>query len=133
MLRLTKYSVPVCAVIVILLVLTIPAHFPYQGQPESVIESKSKHRFSRASLSRVDFFGASLLLGASMLLVTALLEASSKYSWSSAVTISVLVISVFLWISFVVWEKYVSREGSRVEPVFPWRFVKNRGWLGMLL
>jgi hypothetical protein len=89
--------------------------------------------FSRQSLQRVDFLGTFLLIAANLLLVTALLEASIAFSWNSPVIIVLLVLSAVAWMAFIAWEWFVTREGSKVEPVFPFRFFLNRYWMGMLL
>jgi len=41
--------------------------------------------------------------------------------------------SAVLWPSFIVWEWLVTSRGDVQEPVFTWRFVKNRVILGLLL
>jgi hypothetical protein len=84
-------------------------------------------------IRRVDILGVFLLVGAILFLVTALLEASTDYSWSSPLTITFLVLSAILWPSFVMWEWLVTKDSWSLEPVFPFRFLLNRVWMGMLL
>lgn len=38
-----------------------------------------------------------------------------------------------LWIAFLLWERRVTLLSECIEPVFPWRFLRNRVWMGMLL
>lgn len=117
---------------IIILMITIPAYFPYHGQP---LHSKRNtgHVFSRENLKRLDFLGAALLLVATLLLVTALEEAGIRFPWKSAFVIILLIVSGLLWIMFLGWERRVTRAASIREPVFPWRFVQSRVWVGMLL
>jgi hypothetical protein len=84
-------------------------------------------------LSRVDIIGAILLLGASFMLVAGLLETPIEAKWSSPTTIVLLVMSGLLWLAFLIWEWRSSRIESVREPLFPWRFTKNRVWMAMLL
>jgi Na+/melibiose symporter-like transporter len=86
-----------------------------------------------ALLKKIDFVGAILLLAASFLLVTGLLEASTEFHWSSAVIITLIVLSAILWVSFILWEWLLGKRRSKQEEMFPWRFVKNRPWMAMLL
>jgi hypothetical protein len=74
-----------------------------------------------------------MLLVATLFLVTALEEADTEFPWKSGFVISLLVISGVAWLLFLLWEKYVTSNSTRQEPVFPWRFVQNRVWLGMML
>ena len=74
-----------------------------------------------------------MLLGATVLFVAALENAGSRFPWRSAYVISLLVISGILWIAFFVWERRVTLAATIKEPVFPWRFVQSRVWVGMLL
>jgi hypothetical protein len=89
--------------------------------------------WSWKSFNRLDYVGSGLLLTASLLLVTALMEATIDFSWSSAVTIAMLAISGVSWTAFVLWECHVSSRDGPAEPIFPWRFLYNRAWVGMLL
>lgn len=77
--------------------------------------------------------GAFLLVIATTFLVAALEEAGQTYAWKSAFTITLLTISGLTWIAFVVWEKIVTLSSSIAEPVFPWRLMTSRIWVGMTL
>ena len=110
----------------------IPPNFPHHGQP-SYSAGKSGQVFSRSSLKRVDFPGALFLLIATLLLVTALEEAGSRFPWKSAFVITLLTASGLLWVIFLAWERFVTKAERLREPVFPWRFVQSRVWIGMLL
>ncbi|KAI9788799.1 MAG: hypothetical protein M1816_006580 [Peltula sp. TS41687] len=125
-------NVPAGVVTVILLFICVPTNFPHQGQP-SYIAPRFRQKISKQSLSRLDVFGAVTLLGATLLLVTVLLEASNEFAWRSATAISLLVISAVLWILFLINERVVTGDNWRPEPVFPWRFLFNRAWMGTLL
>ncbi len=122
-------SVPAGAIAIALLGLLLPSSFPYQDKSSTI----KPRIFSKQSLQRVDFLGTFLLIGANLTLVTALLEASTTFSWSSPLIISLLAVSSVLWIAFVAWEWFATKERSRQEPVFPFRFFHNRYWMGMLL
>ena len=125
-------NVPAGVITVILLFICVPANFPHQGQA-SYVAPTFKEKLSRQSLSRLDVSGAFLLLGATLLLVTVLLEASNEFAWGSGTAISLLVVSAILWVLFLVNERIVTGEKWRQEPVFPWRFLVNRPWMGTLL
>ena len=125
-------NVPAGVITVILLFICVPENFPHQGQT-SYVAPTFKDKLSRQSLSRLDVSGAFLLLGATLLLVTVLLEASNEFAWGSGTAISLLVVSAILWVLFLVNERIVTGEEWRAEPVFPWRFLVNRPWMGTLL
>jgi hypothetical protein len=74
-----------------------------------------------------------MLLVATTLLVTVLEEANRDYQWRSAFTITLFVISGLTWMVFLAWERRVTLYSEHVEPVFPWRFIQSRVWLGILL
>lgn len=123
---------PAGLVTIVLLYLSVPANFPYQGQPFYVAPS-FRQKISKASLARLDLFGAFLLLGATLLLVTVLLEAPTEFSWHSKTAIALFVLSGVLGLLFLVNERTVSGENWHPEPIFPWRFLFNRPWMGTLI
>lgn len=84
-------------------------------------------------MRRIDALGAALLLSGSLLLITALTEATIEFTWHSAATIILLVLSGLSWTTFLAWEWFVSNRSGWTEPVFPWRFIRNRPWAGVLL
>ena len=110
----------------------MPSTFPKQARAART-ERKERCVFRQASLTKLDVVGAGLLLSGSLLLATALLEASDRFSWSSGGTISLLILSGVSWICFFVWEWYITGLDGKQEPVFPWRFVHDRTWMGMLM
>lgn len=116
----------------LLLFICIPPNFPHQGQ-KSYVAPSLRDRMSWRYLSRLDICGALLLLGASLLLVTVLLEANNEFSWNSGVAISLLTVSAALWIVLLVNERLVTGDQWQAEPIFPWRFLSNRAWMGTLL
>ncbi|GFF25913.1 hypothetical protein IFM61606_09580 [Aspergillus udagawae] len=85
-------------------------------------------------LTTADPVGCFLLLGFSILFVTALEEANVTYEWSSALIIAFLTVSGVLGITFLLWEWYIgSHRKGILEPMFPWRMVRDRVWMGVLL
>lgn len=112
--------------------LGMPSNFPNPPGAAST-ETKGYLLFSRASLTKLDVLGAGLLLSGSLLLATALLEVSNRFSWSSGGTISLLVVSGLSWIGFFLWEWYITGQDGKQEPMFPWHFVHDRCFMGMLM
>ncbi|KAF4636426.1 hypothetical protein G7Y89_g1666 [Cudoniella acicularis] len=124
-------NVPAGVMILVLILSSIPANFPHQGDA-SYIPLSLKQKFSRNSLLKIDLIGVPLLLGASLLLVTVLLEGGTQFAWNSATSISLFVISALLWSLFMVNERIITSETRLPEPIFPWRFLFNREWMGVL-
>ncbi|MCJ1349663.1 hypothetical protein MMC31_007904 [Peltigera leucophlebia] len=127
-----SWSLPVGALVTFALFLGMPSSFPIPAGT-SPNEKKKFPFVSRVSLAKLDLLGAGLLLSGSLLLATALLEASNRFSWSSGGTISLLVVSGLSWICFFLWEWYITGQNGKQEPVFPWRFVHDRSFMGMLI
>ncbi len=125
-------SVPAGSVTIVLLYLSVPANFPYQGQP-LYRAAGFRQKISKISLARLDVSGAFLLLGATLLLVTVLLEAPNEFSWHSKTAIALFVLSGVLGLLFLVNERVVTGDNWRPEPIFPWRFLFNRPWIGTLI
>ncbi|MCJ1358941.1 MAG: hypothetical protein MMC33_008941 [Icmadophila ericetorum] len=123
-------NAPAGAVTFALLVLAIPANFP---QPQAETKAPRSVALVIHSLKKIDFLGTLLLLAASVLLVTALQETGTEYPWRSVFVIALLTISGILWIGFLLWERFLSQRGSRQEPMLPWRLVKNRIFMGVVL
>ncbi|KAL8650357.1 MAG: hypothetical protein Q9226_005183 [Calogaya cf. arnoldii] len=86
-----------------------------------------------ASVRKIDFTGATLLLAASVLLVAALEEGGTEYTWTSAVPLVLLFLSVFAWIAFFVRERMQSKKKVDFESVLPWQLFTNRFWASMIL
>ena len=121
--------------VIVTLLVGLPNNFPNHAKV-SHSQPRENRASSRASLAKLDIVGAGLLLSGSLLLATALLEASTRFSWSAGVTISLLVISGLSWICFFTWEWHITgKDGKdgKQEPIFPWRFVYDPAWMGMLL
>lgn len=123
------HSIPAAIIAAIAIIVALTGNFPYHGQSRSE-DRKPITIFSKATLGRVDFLGATLILTATLLFVAALEEAGRKYPWKLAYVISFLSISGILWILFLAWERKVSLASTVQEPVFPWRFVRNRTLIG---
>ncbi|RDL41698.1 uncharacterized protein BP5553_01677 [Venustampulla echinocandica] len=123
---------PAAFVAIIALAFAFPSTFP-DIKPPSTARTTMFHSFSLKSIRKVDFLGTALLLGASIFLITALQQVENYGTWSSALTIALLVLSGPLLLAFLAWERRVTSEDSVTEPVFPWRFVKSRQWMGMIM
>lgn len=128
----TTRSLPVGAVVNFTFLLGMPSNFP-NPPSASTIKKNPPLFISRASLAKLDVLGASLLLSGSLLLTTALLEVSHRFSWSSGGSISLLTVSGLSWICFILWEWYITGKDGKQEPVFLWRFVRDRSFMGMLM
>jgi predicted membrane channel-forming protein YqfA (hemolysin III family) len=109
----------------------LPTSFPYQGQESK--HQRTKSLLSKDSMRKIDFVGAVLLIVATTFLVAALQEAGGTFAWNSPFVIALLVISGVMWIFFILWERKVTLDMSLSEPVFPWRLMKSRIWVGMTL
>ncbi|KAI9650305.1 hypothetical protein NHQ30_000318 [Ciborinia camelliae] len=121
---------PIGVCVLALITMVMPAKFPYHGAENS---KPTEEKF-RLLLKRIDFIGAILLLGGSVFLVTALLEASAAFAWSSGTIIALLVLSGVAWIAFFAWEYHLSgRQNTTQEPIFPWQFLQNHIWIGVLM
>ncbi|KAI1325561.1 MFS general substrate transporter [Xylariaceae sp. FL0255] len=119
-------NVPIAAVAGLLLFALIPTGFPYHGSNRQIpVPSKS--------LNRLDYPGTALLLLSTLSFVAAFEEAGSLSRYSSAYVIVLLITGVLGWAVFLLWERRVTLQAKIREPVFPWRFVLSRVWVGMLL
>ncbi|KAL8814949.1 MAG: hypothetical protein Q9223_005876, partial [Gallowayella weberi] len=112
----------------ILIFFLMPYDFPFMGRPEYAMS-----KLSMASVRKIDFIGATILLAASILLVAALEEGGTEYSWRSAVPLVLLILSVFAWVAFFVRERMQSNKRVDFESVLPWHLVTNRFWASMIL
>jgi hypothetical protein len=108
----------------------MPQNFPYHGQPN---DRTKRNTFGKETFQRVDWVGATLLLLATLSLTAGFEEAGSQFRWGSAYVIALLVVSGVLWICLLFWERRLTLQETTVEPVFPWRFVKNREMLSLML
>lgn len=129
--KLILSSVPAGVVTAILILIAVPNNFPYQGIEHT--QSSRPKKFSKENLLRLDLLGSLLLLGASLIFVTVLLEAGTEFSWGSATAIVLLVVSAVLLALFLWNERTVTNDNWRPEPIFPWRYLFNRAWMGTLL
>ncbi|KAF2706214.1 MFS multidrug transporter-like protein [Pleomassaria siparia CBS 279.74] len=126
-------NVPATVPVMVAVLLCIPKNFPHHGDP-NVPRRTLKTLLSKQNIARVDLLGSAILLIATIALVAALEEAGLNFGWKSAFVIALLCVSVVLWIAFVFWERHVTLSPSVVaEPVFPWRFLTSRVWLGMTI
>jgi MFS family permease len=124
-------NVPIAFPAVVIVIWCVPRGFPYHHKPTSM-----KQLISKATMKRVDFLGSALLLLATLSLVAAVEEAGTSHGWRSALVITLMILAGLLWVLFLLWERYVTRGETvlgAIEPVFPWRFTKNRVWMGMLM
>ena len=129
---LIRISVPLGAATIILLLVVLPATFPYQGDP-NYKHPTWRDRVARHSLARLDVAGAFLLLGATMLIVAVLLEGGLSIAWNSGPAIAFFVVSGVMWIAFLGNEWFFTKYERTLEPIFPWRFMHNKPWMGTLM
>lgn len=128
----TAFSVPMGTFAVTVLLVVLPSGFPNHGEL-SAEKSGSRNIFSVKRVEKVDFLGSILLLIATVFLVAALEEAGTRFPWRSPFVITLLTVSGVLWVVFLAWERKVTRASRLREPVFPWRFIQSRVWIGMML
>ncbi|KAF2180760.1 putative efflux pump antibiotic resistance protein [Zopfia rhizophila CBS 207.26] len=124
-------NLPTGAFAIALFMLALPNNFPYHGT--GLLKAKKQPHSYLDYLKTIDILGAFLVLGGSLLLSTALLETSNRFSWHYGGTIALLVLAGLCWIGFFAWEWFVSLRIRKQEPLFPWNFVYNRPWMGMIL
>ncbi len=114
----------------VLLVVAIPPGFPYgSSRPRRT----AKQILSLEVFHQVDLAGFALLLSASLLIIVGFEQAATERQWDLASVIAPLVVSAMLWVAFFAWSRTLSRIDHPQEPVFPWRLVTNREFLGLLL
>ncbi|PVH98544.1 MFS general substrate transporter [Periconia macrospinosa] len=127
-------NVPVSLFSIIILLFSIPTGFPYHNQTaSSPTFTWPTVNTLVASYKKIDYLGAGMLLFGSLLLSAGLLESGKTWEWRSAPAICILVIAGVLFIAFFAWERLVSSDRWTQEPMFPWKFVHNRVWMGVLL
>lgn len=122
---LTKISVPAGVVALVLLFLCMPKDFPYQGQ-----------RITRKAprLGTVDGVGAALMLIGIILLITGFEEASDFLPWASAQVLAPILVAIPVLVAFFCYERFITlHESKQTEPVFPWRFCRNRVIMGIFM
>lgn len=88
---------------------------------------------SSKSVRRIDFMGAILLLGACLLVSTGLQQAALGYAWTSAYVLPLVLMTVPFLFAFLAWEWHVTTRRVHPEPVFPWRLIRSRICMGMVL
>lgn len=126
------FSVPMGTFAVAVLLVALPSGFPNHGK-QSAEKSGLWNIFSVKRVEKVDFLGSILLLIATVFLVAALEEAGTRFPWRSPFVITLLTVSGIVWVVFLAWERKVTRASRLREPVFPWRFIQSRVWIGMML
>ncbi|RAK99185.1 MFS general substrate transporter [Aspergillus ibericus CBS 121593] len=122
-------NLPVGAIGIVLICLTMPAAFPDVSKPTTLWSAPRSVNLR----GKVDYAGFFILLVACILLIVAIEEAGVSFAWDSALVIVFLVLSIVLFGAFVVWEWQLYRTKSTRESVFPWQFVKNRFLMGLCL
>ncbi|KAF2656601.1 MFS multidrug transporter-like protein [Lophiostoma macrostomum CBS 122681] len=124
-------DVPAGVMNALMVQLSITTNFPHHLHP---LHKPAWYSFK--TMRRLDLLGCFLLFGASAMLVASLEEAGLKYQWKSSLIIVLLLLCGLFWIGFVVFEWFITKKQEDdlgPEPVFPWRFVRNRVFLSMLL
>ena len=129
---LISFSVPIASVTGVVLAVTIPTGFPYHGELTDT-QTMALELKSKSSLKRVDIVGTLLLLAATVFLITGIEQAGTQYAWRSSFVISLLTLSGIMWLLMLLWSRFITLAASNIEPIFPWRFVQSRIWVGMLL
>ena len=123
------YSIPAGVIGAAGLWVFLPNGFPHQ----STAFPEKMQRESTNWWRRVDFLGTAFLLMMTIFFVAALEEAGINFPWRSAFVIILLVLSGISCAVFLYWERAVTLSTSLREPVFPWRLVISRVWVGMML
>lgn len=134
-------SVPAGCVAFIFLFLAMPSSFPIVlnklatlNKSITLNQSTTMNQTSPvSSIKKIDFLGCFLLLTATITFLTALQEAGLRHSWRSPIILAFLVVSGVVWACFLGWEWFINQKGGIIEPVFTWRFVKSRVFMGMLM
>ncbi|OTA54486.1 putative multidrug resistance protein fnx1 [Hypoxylon sp. EC38] len=127
-----KFVVPIAAPAFFISLFAIPNGFPYHNQLDRR-QPGMKSLIGTATLSRIDIPGTILILFATLALTSAFEEADQRFPWRSAYVITLLILSGLFWIALAAWERYVTFSNGVREPILPWRFLKNRQMLGILL
>lgn len=131
LLNFVDYSVPLGVITFVLVLISIPADFPYHGRD---CFRKKQAISLKLVWTKLDLPGSILLILASLAFTACFQEADSRFSWNSAYEITLLTCSVLMWISLIFWERYVTLNSmTSREPVLPWRFFVNRVIMGLLL
>ncbi|KAI1772029.1 major facilitator superfamily domain-containing protein [Hypoxylon cercidicola] len=117
-------NVPGAAVAAIIILIAVPSKFPYQGHHREPTQWRS--------LAAADLVGASLMMSALALTIVGFEEAAAKLSWTSPTFLGPICASVVVWAAFLASQWRVSRPGSVIEPVLPWRFCQSRLIIGLL-
>ena len=88
-----------------------------------------------ATFQSVDVLGIFLILAASCMHIFAFESAGVlDFEWNSPTILSLLVLSASCWITFVLWQLFLeSRRQGRVQPVFPFRIVRHRVMVAVVL
>ena len=118
-----KYSVPVGALAITVLVFALPNAFPYHGLPKR----------ATVPFRRIDFGGFFLMIASITLLMVGFEEASNSAAWVSTRFLVPVLVSIPFWVAFIVYERHVTVSGAEgQEPVFPWRFCCDRVMMGVI-
>ncbi|KAI1267056.1 MFS multidrug transporter-like protein [Xylariaceae sp. FL1019] len=119
-------NVPIAFAAALVLFFLLPKGFPNHG-------TNRRGSMPSKSMSRLDYPGTALLLLSTLSLVAAFEEAGLLFPWKSAYVIVLLIASIIGWVVFLIWERRVTLAAGIREPIFPWRFVQDRVWVGMIL
>uniref|UniRef100_A0A8H7NQR2 Major facilitator superfamily (MFS) profile domain-containing protein n=1 Tax=Bionectria ochroleuca TaxID=29856 RepID=A0A8H7NQR2_BIOOC len=117
-------NVPGGVIALVLVVLAIPANFPFHNSPDAQ---------KRISLRQADFLGAVLLLAGMTLYITGFEQAASLHAWTSVQVLPLLLVSAFFWMAFLASQWYVTTRDGGPDPVFPWRFCQSRVVMGLII
>jgi MFS family permease len=122
-------NIPAGVIVMVILLLSVPNGFPFQHIPHE----QRKNSAGLRGLMRIDLIGLIFLLAGSLMLSAVLLEYSLRKGWRNAGSIVLIIFAVLSWVAFFSWEWYISTSGAKVEALFPWEFIQDRPWMGILL
>jgi hypothetical protein len=121
-------SVPVGVLATISLWFTLPRTL--WNEPAAEL---TESPFSAASIRRLDFLGAFLMVGTIVLLATGLQQAAQGSAWSSPLVLGLLITTAPFAMAFFTWQWFATTRRTSPEPVFPWRICQSRIRIGMVL
>ncbi|KAF2448053.1 MFS general substrate transporter [Karstenula rhodostoma CBS 690.94] len=105
--------------------------FPKQLSGEPVANRAAESAIQR--LKRFDALRGTLLLGITVPLTTALQQAAQSLAFGSVFVWPLLLVAGLSLVGFFSWQWYITTKRSVPEPVLPWRLLKSRACVGIML
>lgn len=124
---INTYSVPLCAIAIVILAIAMPTNFGLDQHTPSL-----RTRASYRSFANLDLVGSLLLLSGTFLTISVLNEVNLAFTWSSPSAIALLVLAGISWVGFFAWEWHLS-DFPKQDPIFPKRWLFDRAWIGILM